>query len=57
MERPYKGLLVAITLDGSLKDGLAVLLVLIGDVINGASDFLHPVRQIGIHPIDGFASA
>ena len=37
MERPYKGLLVAITLDGGLKDGIAVLLVLVGDVVNGAS--------------------
>ena len=57
VERADKGLLVAKTLDECQEDGIAVLLVLIGDVINGASDFLHPVRQIGIHPIDGFASA
>ena len=38
----YKGLLVAKTLDGCLKDGITVLLVLVGDVVNGASDFLHP---------------
>ena len=42
MERADKGLLVAKTLDGSLKDGIAVLLVLEGDVVNGASDFFHP---------------
>ena len=42
MERADKGLLVAKTLDGGLNDGIAVLLVLVGDVVNGASYFFYP---------------
>ena len=43
MERADKGLLVAIALDDGLKDGIAVLLVLVGDVVNGTLDLLHSV--------------
>lgn len=43
MERADKGLLVAIALDDGLKDGIAVLLVLVGDVVNGTLDPLHSV--------------
>ncbi len=43
MKRADKGLLVAETLDDSLKDGIAVLLVLVGDVVNGTLDPLHSV--------------
>jgi hypothetical protein len=42
MERANKGLLVSKTLDGGLKDGITVLLVLVGNVVNGASYFFHP---------------
>ncbi len=42
--RRFVSYCLAKTLDGSLKDGIAVLLVLIGDVVNGTSDFLHLVR-------------
>ena len=41
MERADKGLLVAETLDDGLKDGIAVLLVLVGDV-----DLLDPTFNI-----------
>ena len=43
MERADKGLLVAIALDDGLKDGIAVLLVLVGDMVNGTLDSLHSV--------------
>ena len=47
MERADKGLLVAITLDDGLKDGIAVLLILVGDMVNGALDSLHALRVSG----------
>ncbi len=37
----------AIALDDGLKDGIAVLLVLVGDVVNGTLDPLHALRVSG----------
>ena len=54
MERPYKGLLIAKTLDGCLKDGITVLLVLVGDVVNGTLDFLHQQEVFMAHEADWY---
>ena len=42
------------TLDGCLKDGITVLLVLVGDVVNGASDFLHQQEVFMAHEADWY---
>ena len=52
MERADKGLLIAKTLDGCLKDGITVLLVLVGDVVNGTLDFLHQQEVFMAHEAD-----
>ena len=45
---------VSKTLDGGLKDGIAVLLVLVGDVVNGTLDFLHQQEVFMAHEADWY---
>ena len=54
MERADKGLLFAETLDDGLKDGIAVLLILVGDVVNGTLNFLHQQEVFMAHEADWY---